>query len=337
MNIVYSSSDAYAECTGISIWSLFEKNKHVQELAVYILDTDISAENRERLLSVARSFNRTIIFISAVEGFKKGAEELNLPLMRGSYNTYSRVLMNMWFSNLDKVLVIDSDTLVTGNIQPLWDIDLTGRLIAAVPEIAMYGKYNNLEESKIINNSPLYYNMGICLINLKDWREKKIDELIKQKINEEKPELRIADQSIINMYLNQFIKRIDLKYNYYSVVHGVSYKTIIKIFQKKIVFSESEYLEASNNPAIIHYFGHSFERPWFKYNGAYMKDEYMTVRSLTPWNNSSLQKWKKTNSLILDLYDILSYLLLLLGFRNCCLKFRYIYGQRLKEITGIHR
>lgn len=337
MNIVYSSSDAYADCTGVSIWSLYKNNRHIEELNVYVLDTDISQENHKKLAKVAEMFNRSITFINATEGFEKGAKELNLPLMRGSYNTYSRVLMNKWFSNLDRVFVIDSDTLICGDISPIWDVDLTGKLFGAVPEVAMYGKYNYLENQELLRSVPLYYNMGMCLINLKEWRERGVDALILKRMKEEHPVLKIADQSIINMFFNEFIVRLNLKFNYYTVVHGVKYKTISDVFFKKKIFDEEEYKEAADKPVIIHYFGHSFERPWFKHNAAYRKKDYYNIRAKTPWNGTELGKWRKPRNKILRVYDFLCYLLLVMGLRDICVKFRYICGQRIKGKLGINR
>lgn len=337
MNIVYSSSDAYAECTGVSLWSLYEKNKHIKELNVYILDTDISDINLRRLQEVADYFGRPIVFIKASDGFAKGARELNLPLLRGSYNTYSRVIMNTWFDTLDKVFVIDSDTLVTGDIEPIWNIDIADKLIGAVPEVAMYGKYNSLEDPDIIRNVPMYYNMGMCLINLREWRKRNIDAVLRERITADNPKLMIADQSIINKYLNNDIERLLLKYNYYSVVHDVDLSTLRKVFPKKDVFNEYEYNDARCNPSIIHYFGHSFERPWFKHNAAYMRKEYLTIRNRTPWKNDPLRAWQRADSRIIQIYDIITYLLMLMGARKFALKFRYVYGQRIKMITGVHR
>ena len=337
MNIVYSSSDAYAECTGVSMWSLFENNKHIKELNVFILDTDISEENHSKLNYVAETFNRHITFINAADDFEKGAKKLNLPLMRGSYNTYSRVLMNTWFNNLDKVFVIDSDTLVCGDVSPIWDVDMTGKLIGAVPEVAMYGKYNNLESPELLSEVPMYYNMGMCLINLEEWRKRDIDMLIFTRMVEEQPVLKIADQSVINKYLNEYIVRLNLKYNFYSVAHGVKYKTISKVFCRKKVFDKEEYNGAAQNPVIIHYFGHSFERPWFKHNAAYRKNDYYNMRMKTPWREEKLSKWNRPDSKILRVYDLLCYTLLAMGFRDGCVRFRYVYGQKIKGTLGISR
>lgn len=337
MNIVYSSSDMYAECTGISIWSLFENNKDINELNVYILSSDISNSNENKLRAVAEKFNRKLNIIDAKQDFIDEAEKFDLPLMRGAYNTYSRICLNKWFSNLEKVLVIDSDTLICGSVKEFWDTDLEGKLIGAVPEVAMYGKFNKIEDPSILENVDTYYNMGICLVNLKEWRDKDIDLYMLKKIKEETSQFRVADQSIINKYLNPYIKRVALKYNYYSVVHDVKYSTIQRIFYKKEVFQEQEFDDAKNDARIIHYFGHQFERPWFRKNAAYRKKDYLKVRNRTPWSNEKMREWKKSGNFVIDIYDNISYFLLYCGARDICLKFRYIYGQKIKGILKMGR
>lgn len=330
MNIVYSTSDGYAECTGISLWSLLESNISVEEIVIYILAVDISDTNKQRLHSVAEYFHRKLVIIDAKKDFVEAANKFKLPLMRGAYNTYSRIMLNTWFSDLDRILVIDSDTLVCGNIEKLWKTDMTGYLIGAVPEVAMYGKYNNMENHDLISELPLYYNMGICLVNLKEWRDSKTDEFLEYEIANNSENFQIADQSILNKYLNSRILRIPLKYNYYSTVHGVSLEVINKVFFKKSVFDLQEYSEACSNPVIVHYFGHSYERPWFRFSVAIKKDEYLKTRNQTPWQTNTLQGWRKNNSKVLYVYDLICFLLLKIGLRSFCLKFRYIYGQKIK-------
>lgn len=48
MDIVYSSSDSYCEIAGISILSLLEHNRNVKELNLYLIDNQISAENKQK-------------------------------------------------------------------------------------------------------------------------------------------------------------------------------------------------------------------------------------------------------------------------------------------------
>lgn len=337
MNIVYSSSDNYSMCTGISLYSLYLHNRDIDDMDVTILSTDISEQNRSNLISIAKEFNRNLKILDAKEDFIRESERLHLPLMRGAYNTYSRVMLNTWFSNLDKIMVIDSDTMVCDNLVDVWNINIDGFYLAAAPELAMYTPYNHLEDPDIIRKAEMYYNMGICIVNLKKWREDDIDTLIYNNVQKEANPFKIADQSIINKYLMGSIKRLPLRYNFYSPVHNVSYKAIKNVFSSREVFSEEEIKSASLNPAIIHYFGHSFERPWFKHSVALRDKEYYEIKKKTPWKEVPLQKWRSSGGAFFKVYDVMCYILLKIHLYNLCLKFRYKNGQQLKNFLGKSR
>ena len=336
MEIVYSSSDAYSSCTGISLLSLYENNKDVEELNVHILSTDITHINKERLNSVAERYGRKLNIIDAKQDFIDEAERLNLKLLRGAYNTYSRVVLNHWFSSLDKIMVVDSDTLVCGSLKPAWDLDISNFALAAVPELAMYTKEIRFEDPNLLKDLDTYYNMGICVVNLKKWREEEYDSLIFRSIRRDNPVFRIADQSIINKYLKGKIARLPLNFNYYTPVHNVNYNTICKVFPRKIIFDREEFEDARRNPAIIHYFGHSYERPWFKHSVAIHQAEYQKLRANSPWKDEPYSKWRET-AFVYKLYDCICYILLVLKLNAACLKFRYIWGQKIQELLGTHR
>lgn len=337
MDIVYSSSDAYSECTGVSLFSLYLNNQDIDELNVNILSTDISDDNKRLLSDVAKQFNRTITIIDAKQDFIDEAERLHLKLLRGAYNTYSRVVLNRWFSHLDKIMVIDSDTMVCGSIKGAWELDMTNHLLAATPEVAIYNPYSHQEDMDLVDKKGLYYNMGICVVNLRKWREDRIDSIIEREIIKNDPEFKIADQSIINRYCGDMITRMPLKYNFYTPVHNVSLMTVEKVFSKRDVFTEDEFNDSKEHPSIIHYFGHSYERPWFKYSVAFHQKDYRNIRKKTPWGKLPLAKWRKENSIIIRIYDRICYVLLLLGLYSFNLKFRYIWGQIIKELLHIHR
>ena len=337
MEIVYSSSDSYVVCTGVSMYSLYEHNKNVQNLNVHILSTDISDVNKKRLKEIANYFNRIIDIIDAKQDFIEEANRLKLSLLRGAYNTYSRIVLNRWFSNFDKIMVIDSDTLVTGSIVDAWNIDLSEYILAAVPEIGCYTKNIGFEDPELVKNLDMYYNLGVCVVNLKNWRDENIDNLLYTSIKEDQPVFKIADQSIINKYLANKILKLPLKFNYYSGVHNLNYKTACSIFSFKIVFEKQEYVEASLHPSIIHYVGHSYERPWFKYSVAIKKKEYLATRDKTPWRNIPLDRWSNSSNKVINIYDIICFFLLKLHLYTFAKRFRYIGGQAIKNLIQINR
>ena len=63
MNVVYSSSDSYAPIAGVSICSLLKNNTDADEINIYMIDNNISAENKQRFENLANEYKRNIIFI----------------------------------------------------------------------------------------------------------------------------------------------------------------------------------------------------------------------------------------------------------------------------------
>ena len=63
---------------------------------------------------------------------------------------------------LDRVISLDVDTIVLGDLTPLWELDLQGRHAAACREITWGGRP--------------YHNNGVCVMDLKRIREDGIDD-----------------------------------------------------------------------------------------------------------------------------------------------------------------
>ena len=53
MNVVYHSSDSFAVVTGVSITSLFENNKSADTINVWLIEHDITQENKNNLIKIA--------------------------------------------------------------------------------------------------------------------------------------------------------------------------------------------------------------------------------------------------------------------------------------------
>lgn len=65
-HIVYASNDKFAEILGVPLVSLYENSKDMDDIVVYVLDSGIEKQNKDKLLSVSRNYNRhEITFIHA--------------------------------------------------------------------------------------------------------------------------------------------------------------------------------------------------------------------------------------------------------------------------------
>jgi lipopolysaccharide biosynthesis glycosyltransferase len=331
VNIAYSSSNSYMKCTGVSILSLYENNKNIRYLNVYVITSNVTDENILKLQHIANTFNRKIEFVNASDKLCDLGEKFGLEPFRGSFAVYSTLIMDDIFPLKEKILVIDSDTIINGSIIDLWETNIEKHVIALVPEVGLYGKINSSEDDSILFKHNIYYNTGVLLFNLKKWRNDNISELLISGIKTYKKRFRIFDQSIINYLLNDKILRLKVKYNFYTAVHGISYSTLQKNFNQKKVFSESEFIEARNNPVIVHFTGFPFERPWYKKGITPYNSMYRNYIARSPWAKEELEKLPKNENLILQFYYTTARLLRKLGFYNLYHWYRYVLGQKLKQ------
>lgn len=111
-HIVYASDDRFAEILGVSLVSLYENSKDMENIIVYILDSGITDWNKKKLVSVCKSYNRSdVIFIPG----KNISEKLsmNVAVDRGSLSQYARLFVSSDLpQELSRVLYLDCDTVV---------------------------------------------------------------------------------------------------------------------------------------------------------------------------------------------------------------------------------
>lgn len=93
----------------------------------------------------------------------------NGPNMQSRYTYFAlmRAALAYVFADLDRILSLDADTVVNGDISGLWDLPIEDCYFAASKED--HRSYEGL----------LYTNMGVTLFNLKKLRDGKAEEVIK--------------------------------------------------------------------------------------------------------------------------------------------------------------
>ena len=95
MNIVYYSSDLFSEMCGVAIQSLCENNKDADDINIYVVEDNISDENKKRLNNIVQHFSRKIFFI-------KKPEQKDLWL-NGIYRVYYNLQMGPEFDEIEKL------------------------------------------------------------------------------------------------------------------------------------------------------------------------------------------------------------------------------------------
>lgn len=330
MDILYSSSDKYAKYTGISILSLYENNRNVTDISVSVISTDITEQNKRILEDITAEYGRKITFIDAIPVFANAREEYGLTDFRGSMNTFGRLFIDKWVPDIERVIFIDSDTIVNGSLEELYAINMKDNIMGGVYEIGVYIKGVCVEDPNLVDQCDPYINCGVILFNVKRWKELNGAELIKKGIKEYGKPFRIVDESILNYSFRDYCMKIPLKYNLTTYAHCADYKDILRRYKKTIMFSENEYKEAILNPIIIHYMGDYYLRPWFKKNVSKYCKEYFTYYYISPWKDTPLEDIPSNISLPFKCYYAFLIFLKKHNMNELYFRFRYIFIQWAK-------
>lgn len=55
-HIMYAFDDKFAEILGVSLISLYENSKDMDDIIIYILDSGITNDNKQKLISICKSY-----------------------------------------------------------------------------------------------------------------------------------------------------------------------------------------------------------------------------------------------------------------------------------------
>lgn len=286
-HIVYASDDKFAEILGVSLVSLYENSKDMDDIIVYVLDSGITAENKEKLNSIPRKYGWTqISWIPAQDISKVLAMEVKVD--RGSLSQYARLFVSSDLpADLDRVLYLDCDIVINKSIKELWNLDLHGKTIAALNDAFSTSYRANIGLQK----NDIMFNSGVMLIDLKRWKEQKIEERLLKFIESKNGKIQQGDQGALNAVLSHDTYCFEPRFNSVTIFYDFSYKELL-IYRKpaKGYYSENEVQEAVREPVIIHYTT-SFlsKRPWITGCQHRYLDVWLKYKELSPWAGAA--KW----------------------------------------------
>lgn len=210
MHIAVSTDTNYLRHTAVMLASLFENNKGIN-VDIHLIGVDLDNIELERFRNTIALYHQNLHYYpfasSTLEGLPKGMHTYISPA------TWCRLfLQDILPSYIDKLLYLDGDIIVTGDIQEMYDTQLGDNLIAAVSdEINGYAEYY---QRLSLPQDHTYVNAGVMLINLDAWRGKDIKKCALEYLSSAKTTvLPNADQDIINILCAGRISLLPLRYN----------------------------------------------------------------------------------------------------------------------------
>ncbi len=286
IDILYQFNEKYAPYAGTSLTSLFENNKHLDEITVYILGEGLSDLSQERLRNLAARYKRSITFINT-DDLVYMMKKMNMPSYRGSYAANMRLYLSYVLDEgVRRLLYLDADTIVDGKLDELIELDMEGHPVAMVLD-------SLVRKHKIrlgFSGDDYYYNSGVMLFDMEKWRSDRCSERIVNHVNNVRAWYPSPDQDLINVVLKGEILKLGPEYNMQPVLLAFKTADYYKTFGSRGYYSYGEVNTAKSRPVIYHFFRFVGEFPWHEGNVHPDNDLFDRYNAISPWSDYVKQK-----------------------------------------------
>ncbi len=256
LNVLYACDENYAPFAGVSMTSLFMNNRDLDRIRVYLVLDHVSEDNKARYRELAQQYGREVVLIDAQEVVEK-IKALNIPMYRGSYTTNFRLFFTDYIQDpMEKLLYVDCDTLITGSLRPLLELDMGNNWLGMVMGSMM------LRRSRIFTyRAP--YNAGVLLINVDLWRRESVAEKLLDHTTNVRAQYVNPDQDLLNVVCAGHILCLPPEYNF-PPIHRVVPDKVYYREAKPDFYTPDQIRNAREHPVILHTYRFLGEFPWHK-------------------------------------------------------------------------
>lgn len=280
--VVFAADNNYVPELTTTIYSAMKNASKNRYYDVIVLQRDITWEHQDTMLRFFSQFpNMTLRFVDVsreISGYDLDTNNEHI-----SIETYYRFLIQQVLPFYGKVLYLDSDIVINGDIAELYDTDLGDNLLAACHDIDYLGNLNVKHGNKrmaytkdvlMMKDPYAYFQAGVLVLNTTAMRK---HYTIGQWLAYASDSRFIYnDQDVLNAHCEGQVKYLDWDWN---VVHDCAGR-VANVFSFAPNDAFDAYMDSRSHPKIIHYAG--FEKPWRKPNCDFA-DVYWSYARQTPF------------------------------------------------------
>lgn len=259
-HIAITFDDKYMQHACVMLQSL---NAHLSvKVTVHCIFNNLDSKNQKLL---TRHFAKSNIELNFV-AFDNSVLP-DLPIKQNDHVSpaaFFRIWLPHLLPHINKVLFLDSDIIITGNIMPLLDLNINDYAIAAVCDSMTNEKKAGLG----IRNDSHYFNSGVMVMNLDYFRKHQLTQKLSEFITQYPHLCEFWDQDAFNAIMAGNFYRLDYKYNVQSFIFQTDDESHPGIIEQA---------------AVIHFTGAGMNKPWFFHNKHPYKRLYYHYLVKTPF------------------------------------------------------
>ncbi len=216
--VFFATDNNYVPFLAVALTSLLDNASKNYFYKIYVLTTSLKKEYVDQLTLICEDAckngaSASIEFVSMREEMEKSSGTFHL---RDYYSkeTYCRVFIPRIFPQYEKVLYLDCDIVVKGDISELFNIDIGDNIVGGISEEVMvdYDVFGTYVEKALGVPRNEYFSAGVLLINAKKYREEDIETKFIKLMNAFK--FRVTqDEDYLNVLCYGKSKMIELGWN----------------------------------------------------------------------------------------------------------------------------
>ena len=196
--IFFSTDDNYMPYLDVALRSLIANASKDYNYRIIVLNTGLSPDNIANVrLNEREGF--AINFIDISENVKNIKSHFK-NVYHFSIVTYYRLFIASLFPQYDKIIYLDCDLVVLGDISELYNTELGDNILGAVPDqyVCNTREFRTYAKKAIGVNPDTYFNAGVLVISLEKFRKNDIENKFIKLITEYDFDLLDPDQAYLN-------------------------------------------------------------------------------------------------------------------------------------------
>lgn len=258
--IVLSADDNYAPYLAATLASLAEHSSPVRNYVAYVLTEGISDSCRKRLLTMETDHVK-VRFVDIRPYLKNVGTDAFFTSGHMTRAAYYRCFIPELFAECQKAIYCDCDAIFLDDPAKLYEVDLDGKMLAAVKDAGILAKSNHPRNVRYYHDElglgdlTAYFNSGLLVFNIPECQKRRLLSRCMENLKKIKSP-RLWDQDLLNVVCEGRVVFLDWSWNLQNhvLINHVNLETCLDAGERMV------YLHSLSHPKFLHYT--SYYKPW---------------------------------------------------------------------------
>ena len=293
--VAYATDNKYIYPTIVSMTSLVLTAAEDTFYHIYVMHTgDFTQKSKDFLNTVKEKYPDKCKFIYLNMGNKYQGLSLNF---RITTPTYYRLSLQDLLPNVDRIIWLDGDTFMFGDLKELIELDMKGAVVMGFLDIqpnsiASFG----FKEATVVCG-------GVLLMDLDGLRRYGYSKKIEDFIAKNKNKLKQQDQTVLNVVMQDRLAPLPPQYGIWAFKDMPEAKRHLDAQWPKLRYNETEFYYATKHPIILHFV---WPKPYWRKKKTFFYDEWWNMAKKTGFYDEIYKKCPIPNVSVRRLLDKLN-------------------------------